>query len=563
MARLRAVFTQLQAFWAGLAASRRVVLVLVTLGVLAAVGALAVLGNQQRQSYLFTELSTEDAAAIAQKLQAQQVPFEVDPSGTAIKVPEERVHALRLELASAGLPRGGGVGFEIFDRSQIGATEFEQQISLRRALEGELARSIQTLRGVKSARVHLVMPERRLFASEKESASASVVLKLDGGGFGKREVAAIVHLVSSAVPTLRRDRVSVVSAEGQTLFHSEGGSAGGGGDETTAETARNVALQMETDVRAQLERAVGVGNADVRVHVEVEPSTRERTEERYEPTKTALRSEAKTEEISAGSPELAGGVAGVPGARSNLPDSAEGAPPEAELAGAAATTAGSIVKKTQTRNWEIERVTEKVSTPPGSIRRVSVAVLVNGRWEGAQGENFVPRSKEELATLEESVKRAVGFQADRGDTVHLGAAQFAKVNEEAMSAVKPVVPPWAPWAAVAGLGALAVLGIAWSLLKRRGPRDAAIVPSAPLHAPGVTVFEAARARSVEPLPESHAPSELSGVPDAAALAPAPEPAADFKIRAIEIATRDPASAALVLRRWIATEEPPPAPTPAE
>jgi len=186
-------------------------------------------------------------------------------------VPEDRVAALRLEFAAGGLPRGGSVGFEIFDRSRIGATEFEQQVNLRRALEGELVRSVMSIDGVKAARVHLVLPEHRLFAAREESASASVVVKLTNStNFGKREVAAVVHLVSMAVPGLSKDRISVVSTEGLTL-HRPNSDAGGASDmsDRGAEQSRSLGSQLEADTQAQLERVVGPGNADVRVNVEL------------------------------------------------------------------------------------------------------------------------------------------------------------------------------------------------------------------------------------------------------------------------------------------------------
>ncbi|MBM4361099.1 MAG: flagellar M-ring protein FliF, partial [Deltaproteobacteria bacterium] len=283
--RARAFAAQLSGLWGGLSLMRRVGLVLATSAVLIAVLAAASLRGRVEYATLFADLSTEDAAAIAEKLKAQKVPFRIEGGGTVLQVPEERVHALRLELASGGLPRGGGVGFEIFDRSSLGATEFEQRINLRRALEGELARSIGTIEGVQSARVHLVLPENRIFASRREDASASVVLKLRGGReFGRREVAGIVHLVAAAVPGLGRDQVSVVSTEGVTLHQpSPEGAATSGLGERGVEQARELGSGMEHRVRSLLERVVGPGNADVRVDVQLDETTTERTEEHYEP----------------------------------------------------------------------------------------------------------------------------------------------------------------------------------------------------------------------------------------------------------------------------------------
>ncbi|MCA9596122.1 MAG: flagellar M-ring protein FliF [Myxococcales bacterium] len=530
--RLKAVFEQIALFWAQLPTAKRLALVTLTVGALLTVLAVSWWNSQIRYGYLYTDLSTEDAAAIVQKLEAQQVPYKLDDSGTAIKVPDERVHALRLELAGAGLPRGSGVGFELFDKSQIGATEFEQHVSLKRALEGELARSIGTLEGVSAARVHLVLPERRLFASREQEASASVVLKLKNpAGFGKREVSAIVHLVSTAVPGLGRDRVSVVSTEGLTLHRPVTGDAVGAGSlaDLHTENARAVASQMESLVKEQLERVVGAGNADVRVNVALDSRSKERTEEHYEPNKTALRSE---HEVIEGSGAGEAGVAGVPGARSNLPDAVdEGtAPPEEALAAAGP---GGTSRRSHTRNWEVDKVTEKMSTPPGDIERISVAVLVNGRYEQRDGKSvYVGRSKQDMKRLEDIVKNAVGFSTNRGDSVELQTMEFAKVSDGDLTPPPPL--PWwrryAPYLAAGGAALIAF--IALLVLVRKGRK--------------ASIRQAKAIASVEKAAE-----QLSAAPDIRALMADPRPnAAELKSKALELAAQDPATAAVVLRKWL-------------
>lgn len=531
----RLFLKQVAEFWRGLPTPKRIALVVVTSAVLIGALMLATLGSRETYGYLYTDLSTEDAAAIVEKLKTQQVPYRIENQGTAIQVPEERVHALRLELASGGLPRGGGVGFEIFDKSQIGATEFEQQVSLRRALEGELARSIMTVAGVKSARVHLVLPERHLFSSKAESASASVVLRLENpGNFGKREVAGVVHLVSAAVPGLSKDRVSVVSTAGLTLHRPVSDSRAIELSDVQAENARGIAAQMETEVQAQLERVVGPGNADVRINVDLNSASTERTEEHFEPAKTALRSEQKVEELTGagGSP----GVAGVPGATSNLPD----AKPEGEGAEGDQTASpgpGGTVRRTHTRNWEVDKVTQKTLLPPGGIERLSVAVLLNGHYEmRGKSKVYVPRSKQEVAELEEVIKRAVGYQAERGDTVRVATSQFARVpgmDEEEEHPAEPSWRRWAPFAAAAlGLLALSVIVLVWRQKKKSKARVQALAPA--LNAPP---FAAALAEG-----EAQAPTHL--------LEEAALDAADTRARALELASKDPATAAIVLRKWL-------------
>lgn len=527
--RLRTVLSQLTAFWARLPTAKRIALVTLTLGTLAATIFVATLGNRPSFAYLYTELGTEDAAAIVEKLKTQQVPHKIESGGTAILVPEERVAALRLELAGGGLPRGGSVGFEIFDQARIGATEFEQQVNLRRALEGELSRSVMTIEGVKSARVHLVLPERRLFAGRSESASASVVVRLgNSAAFGRREVASVVHLVSAAVPGLAKDRVSVVSTEGVTLHRPSADAAGGIDTDAHTEHARQLASQYERDVLGQLERVVGPGNADVKVNLNLDISTKEKTEELYEPSKTALRSEHKVEELAGGEDP---GVAGVPGARTNLPDArAEGAAAE----GTPAAGGGSL-RRSHTRNWEVERVTQKTSTPAGDIRQLSVAVLLNGRWE-ARGEKsvFVPRHPDEVKQLEEVVKRAVGFNAQRGDSVLVQAAKFSRLEE-------PPTPEEPKWVSMsrkwgpAALGALALVGVlsvvlVWRTKARKQARLAALMKPAvagELSAPAAELATPAQLAAMQQLSLEQVRQE-----------------------ALELAAKDPASAAVVLRQWL-------------
>ncbi|HEY8945032.1 MAG TPA: flagellar basal-body MS-ring/collar protein FliF [Polyangiaceae bacterium] len=534
--RFRSALSQLGTFWKNLPTAKRIALVTLTAAVLVAVGLVAVLGNRERFAYLYTDLSTEDAAAIVEKLKTQQIPHQLEGGGTAILVPEERVAALRLELAGGGLPRGGRVGFEIFDQARIGATEFEQQVNLRRALEGELSRSVMTIEGVKSARVHLVLPERRLFTTRSESASASVVVRLgNSAAFGRREVAAVVHLVSAAVPGLSKDRVSVVSTEGVTL-HRPLSDAAGAADLTDlhGEQARLIASQYEKDVLGQLERVVGPGNADVRINLDLDSSRREKTEELYEPSKTALRSEHKVEELS-GADEA--GVAGVPGARTNLPD-AEGEP----AVGAAPAGAGGGVRRSHTRNWEVEKVTQKTSTPPGQIKRLSVAVLLNGRWEQRGDKSvFVARSPEEVKSLEEIVKRAVGFDAVRGDNVLVQAAKFSRIEEPPL----PVEPKWLvatrQWGPTA-LGAIALLGAASVVLvwRRRESKKQALA----LAARPVTLGELA--------PGEAAPMALPG--GSAELAAIQQATFEqTRQEALQLAAKDPATAAVVLRQWLAPD----------
>ncbi len=541
---------QIAKFWGQLSTPRRLALVGLSTLMIATVLLVSYFGSREHFSYIYTGLEPQDASAVVEKLKALQVPYKIEADGRTILVPDERIPGLRLELASAGLPKGGGVGFELFDKSQLGATEFEQHVNLKRALEGELTRSILTIDGVKSARVHLVIPERRLFVSQAETASASVVVKLQNPqAFGKKEVAGIVHLVSSAVPGLSRNRISVVSTDGVTLQRpdAEGESLATGGLEAQSEQSKVIATRLEQNVRSQLERVVGLGNAEVRVALDLDTSNREKVEEHYEPSKTALRSEQKSEERLGKGPA---GVAGVPGAVTNLPDAQQ---PGAEATEAPTGGDAATVRLSQTRNWEVDKVSQKTTMPPGDIRRLSVSVLLNDREERKNGRWVsTPRTSQEVAKLEDLVKRAVGFNLERGDSVQVVAAPFARIDT-ADEELK-VVTGWRKWlplalGAVAGLAALAVLVLVWRKNKKRqkalehGHRRG-------LHLGAIPVRFGPDGQPLS-LSESEAAAALEAGTSNPALPESQKldgPA--LRLRALQIAGEDPATAAIVIRRWL-------------
>jgi len=544
---------QVTKFWAGLSKAKKIALIAITASVLLGVIAVAAIGSQVRYAPLYTGLSTEDSAAVVAKLKEMKIVHRVTPTG--IEVPEDSVHEIRLDLAAAGLPRGGGVGFEIFDSARFGATEFEQQINLRRALEGELARSIMTIEGVSAARVHLVLPERRLFAARSEGASASVVVKLlPGVEFGKREVASVVHLVSSAVPGLSKDRVSVVNTDGVTLHSpSSGDNAAGATDESKNQAAREIATTMENHVRTLLERVTGPGGADVRINVDLDDASRERTEEHYEPIKTALRSEHETEETTT---EEGASVAGVPGAQTNLPDVDE------SVATREAGRGGNIFRKTRTRNWEVDRVTEKIVTPSGDVARVSAAVLIDGNYETKDGvQVYQPRSPEELKSLEEVVKNAIGFNATRGDSIRVEGAKFSRLDADVPAPTGLKLDRHLPYIlALLGLLTLLAMLIVFLRAVKAAQKPEALpagAEAAKLEA-GAEGEEAEAALGAGEVDDEGNPLG-PGEPSPAELPP-PTPAEleDRRVRAIDLASKDPVGAAIILTRWLGGGAEPPA-----
>lgn len=489
---------------------------------------------------LFSQLEREDAASLVAKLKELKAPYRISSDGTAIEVPESQVHELRLELAGAGLPRGGGVGFESFDKMRLGATDFEQRVLYRRALEGELSRTIGTLGAVQSARVHLVLPERSVFVAHAEPASASLVLKLRAGRtLGGSEVAGIVHLTAASVPGLTPERVALVTTEGAMLHRPRPVSTNGespGDDGESASEAGLIEASLEERARGMLEKVVGLGHADVRVTADLDLARVERVEDRYDPLHSSLRSEEVTiDRTRAGVDE---GVAGVPGAESNLP----GGPLLAGDAGAPRADAGvkdAPVHEARTRNYELDHVTEKRVSTRGRLRRLAVAVVLDSviKTEGGKVTS-TPRTKEEVDRIALLVRSAVGASDERGDVITVDSIPFL----DAEAAVEPAPPPppsllerieridWRSRPVKLGggaLGGVVLLLLALRLLRRKKQRPALDV-------------------TVPTLPSGPSLREL----EAKLEAPA-----DVREAALRRASTDPATAALVIRHWLGTSEP--------
>ncbi len=536
---------QARTLWESLSRTKKILLVVVTSGVLIGAMALATLSSQESYEYLFTDLSQADAAGIVSKLNELKIPHKIEANGSAVLVPKERVHEIRLQLAGMGLPRGGGVGFEIFDKSQFGSTEFEQQVNFRRALEGELSRTIATIGTVRSARVHLVLPEKSVFVLHRQTGSASVVLQLEPGrDFGRREVKAVVHLVASAVPGLSAQNVSVVSSDGMTLHRPRAaGQDAAGVDDPLAEHELEMARALESRVRELLERVVGAQHADVRVRLTLDTRVRERTEEHFNPAATALRSEHRTTE---GTGSVLG-EAGVPGARSNLPDDADSEDPEAAEDFAdeedfyleADKQKGT--RQSITRNWEVDRVTEKTKTPAGGIKRLSVAVLVDGVYDEVDGKTeFRVRNEKELDQLAGLVKSAIGFDASRGDVVSVESARFVGMEpagETEPPLPKPMLPSWFRWyyaAIPAGLLLALTTALTLRAIRRRRKANTKRDDAPAVEGPDAVV-------------QLDAAGERGELPEGARRRVDLD---QLRNEAIELAERDPDTASVILREWL-------------
>lgn len=470
---------------------------------------------------LFTNLDRDDAAAVVAKLKEMKVPYRVEGDGASISVPDTSARELRLELAGAGLPRGGGVGFESFDKMRLGATEFEQRVLYRRSLEGELSRTIDTIAAVQSSRVHIVLPERSVFVGRAEPASASVVLKLRSGrALGGSEVGGIVHLVSSSVAQLTPDHITVVTTDGTMLHKPRRGEGDTGDAEEQTSSARALEATLEERARSMLEKVVGPGKADVRVSVELDRSRIERVEDRYDPKNTTLRSEQSTVERSGSEPT----AAGVPGAESNTPGGAG----KTDGGASEATT-----RESHTRNFEVDHVSEKRLLIGGTLRRLTVAVVVDGGRAPA-------RSKEDVERLTGLVRSAVGADDRRGDVVTVESVPFLEPEPAAAPPPPPSILSMVPAKyqrfvphAAAGLLVLA-LGAAIIAIRRAVKKAAARKAAA----------EAAAAKEKAIV---LAAAEEAPIEDAVVEKLEPE---ELRTRAHERAAEDPATAALVLRFWL-------------
>jgi flagellar M-ring protein FliF len=359
---------------------------------------------------LFTELTIEDSSAIIKDLERQAIPYEIRSEGATILVPKDRVARLRMTFAEGGLPKGGGVGYEIFDKSDtLGSTSFVQNINRLRALEGELSRTIRSLDRVQVARVHLVMPDRPLFARDQAEPSASIVLKVRGQ-LEAQQVRAIQHLVASAVTGLKPTRVSIVDDSGRLLANGAAQDAGVG----AAADERKIGFErrLRDQVEAIVSSVVGPGRARVELSADFDLNRVTETSERFDPEGRVLRS-TQTKEESSGTPDPSGQVSvanELPGGQGNASSSRE-----------------SSKKTDEITNYEVSRTTRTEVVEGGRVSRISVAVLVDGTYAKAENGDvtYQERPKEVLDRIAALVRSAIGFDQRRGDQVEVVNLRFA------------------------------------------------------------------------------------------------------------------------------------------
>src|SRR5947209_15872572 len=384
-ARLERLWTQLAAFFLAQPPARRIAIGTVGLVSMAAVLGLAWWAQRPLYRPLFTNLAERDASAIVQALKAEKVPFELEDGGRAVLVPAERQYEMRLALASRGLPEGGGVGFEIFDKQTLGQTDFLQRLNYQRALQGELGRTISRLGGVESARVHLALPERSLFVGEDRRPSASVMVKLaPGRALSAAKIDGIVHLVAASVEGLAADGVTVVDESGRMLTTDRRGGETVGASSTALEMQASIERQLAERVESMLAAVVGRDKAVARVAATLEAARVERTEETYDPERTALRTQRTTRGQTTGA-RTGGGAPGVPSKLTN--DPAATTEPEGPR----------TERRDESQSYEVSKVVSHTVAPAGVVKQLSVAVLIDGTYTGVgAARKFTPRPAEEL-----------------------------------------------------------------------------------------------------------------------------------------------------------------------
>ena len=406
-------------FLKSLGASRIAAMGAVTIALVGFFGFLIMRVTAPQMTPLFTDLTYDDSAAIVKELDRQAVPYELRNDGNIVLVPKDRVARLRMSFAEGGLPKGGGVGYEIFDKSEaLGTTSFVQNINNVRAIEGELARTIRSLDRVQDARVHLVMPNRPLFVRDKVDATASIVLKVRGT-LEPAQVRAIRHLVATAVNGLRPERVSIVDERGQLLADGASNDPNGG-DVSSDERQLAYEKRLQSQVEGIVSSVVGPGHARVQVAADFDFNRITQTSDKFDPEGRVVRSSQTREETNSTSENKENQVTvgnEIPGGQRGAPNAGE--PPRDESR-----------KSEEIVNYEISKTTKTEVIEGGRVNRVSVAVLVDGTYgKNDKGDvTYQPRSKEEIDQIAALVRSAIGFNQKRGDQVEVVNLRFAETQ---------------------------------------------------------------------------------------------------------------------------------------
>lgn len=426
---------------------RKIALMVAAAAVIALMVGIWMWGQKAEYRVLFSNFSDRDGGAIVASLQQMNVPYKYSEGGSAILVPETMVHDARLKLASQGLPKGGNVGFELMENQKLGVSQFLEQVNFQRALEGELARSIQSLSAVQATRIHLALPKASVFVRDQQKPTASVILSLyPGRMLDSQQVSAIVHLVASSVPELSPKNVTVVDQNGNLLSDTSKQTANGL-DPSQLKYVQDLQQDIVKRVESIISPIVGSGNVRAEATADVDFSRSEQAAETYKPNQTADSAAVRSKQNSE-SQNGSASASGVPGALTNQPPAPATAPivnpPVAAAPGAApgqaaaapATTSGTS-HKDATINYEVDKTVRYVQQPMGGIKRLTVAVVINfKRTTDATGKVVMkPLTDAEKSQISDLVKEAMGYSKDRGDSLNVVNTQFS-------SQAEPELPLW-------------------------------------------------------------------------------------------------------------------------
>ncbi len=398
-------------FWNKFTFTQRMIIAGVAVLTVAGFIGLVIWLNQPNYKLLYSNLSHEDANRVVTILQKENIPYSLANDGTTVLVPAEQVYDLRIKVAGEGNLVGQGIGFEIFDQTKVGQTEFVQRINYMRALQGELARTISAFPSVETARVHLVLPERSLFVEDQMQPSASVVLQLKDPSRepDSKEIQSISNMMLMSVEGLEKSSLSITDSSGKVLFRPEEDSLSGLSS-TQMEHKIRVQRDLERRIDAMLTPVFGPGRVVSKVNVEMDFSQKTIRREIYDPEQTAVRSEQRSEESQQGQANLEGGSPDV-----NFRGDG--------ITGSVSTQTGS--RETRTTNYEINKEEQNIIANVGDIKRLTVAVIIDGIYEKVDGAwTFVPRNAEELERVQLLVANAVGIDKERGDSLQISSVPF-------------------------------------------------------------------------------------------------------------------------------------------
>lgn len=504
---------QIAQLLARLTGSQKIALAAAALAVIGGLLALERWNRERGFSVLFAGLSPEDAGPIAARLRDSQIDYRLADGGSAILVKEDMVAEVRLQMAAAGLPQSGRIGFELFDQNNFGASEFAEQVNYHRAIEGELERSVVSIREVERARVHITLPKDSLYKESREPAKASVLVKLrPGAELTTANVAAIAHLAASAVPGLQASQVTVLDTSGNLLSRPRAAGLADGtpAGEAALEYRQGIEREIQLKLAETLEPLLGPGHFRIGVSAEIDLTSGDQSEEIFDPDKSVMVSSQTSQDV----PAAALSEGGVPGTASNLPR------PEASRA--TAVPAAAWGRRTESINYQTSRVVRHTKLAQGAVKRLSLAVLVDHSLRYQDGKPVVePPAPEKLKVIRDLVSAAAGLNAERGDQLVVEAFPFestlaAKPLDVGGPPAAPASPgalPLPPWlagllgggntmllaAAGAGIGLLLVALVAWLWIRRRRKkRIAAIAPGpAQLESPTAEAQKQIEARLAE------------------------------------------------------------------